>query len=215
MKKVLLGLFALSTMAMAQNYFDGNNNLYLKAGFDIAEKYDVISSGEIDANDSKSDDLGFELAAEFTRDFMSNLELGLGIAYQEHGEPKDKKYYDWLKISAPGYSSIPLYFVGKYNFKIKSDIKTFIKFNLGYSFNDIDGEFVRNADIQPLYNDISKASAKVEDGMYLGIGAGFEINNFVTELDYKTNKAEISSEGNKFGYDYSRVTLSFGYKFNF
>lgn len=214
MKKVLLGLFALSTMAMAQNYFDGNNNLYLKAGFDIAEKYDVISSGEIDANDSKSDDLGFELAAEFTRDFMSNLELGLGIAYQEHGEPKDKKYYDWLKISAPGYSSIPLYFVGKYNFKIKSDIKPFIKFNLGYSFNDIDGKFVSTMP-QPMADVVSKVPAKVEDGMYLGIGAGVEVDNFVTELNYKINKGEVSYEGTNYDYDYSRVTLSFGYKFNF
>ena len=55
--------------------------------------------------------------------------------------------------------------------------------------------------------------------MYYGIGAGAEYNNFVVDLMYKVNRAEIkvNDEGDRIkkDLDYSRVTLSVGYKFNF
>ena len=34
------------------------------------------------------DRLGFDLTAEVTREFYPNLELGLGLSYQDHGRPE-------------------------------------------------------------------------------------------------------------------------------
>lgn len=212
MKKVLLGLFAISAVTMAQNYFEGTN-LYLKAGVDIAGEYDVLKDVDgYDYNEEDSDGTGFELAVELTKEVLPNFELGLGLSYQDHSEPKDKTYSGIGKVSMPGYSSVPLYLTGKYNFPTETAIKPFIKADLGYSFNDIDGDCVLMIDGEKPEN----IPGKVEDGVYFGIGAGVEYNNFVTELIYKVNKADIKdNEGYKTNYDYSRVTLSFGYKFNF
>ena len=59
----------------------------------------------------------------------------------------------------------------------------------------------------------------VDNGLYYGLGAGVEYNNFVVELMYKVNRAEVQHEYNgkkssKYDYDYSRTTLSFGYRFD-
>ena len=62
-------------------------------------------------------------------------------------------------------------------------------------------------------------ATEVNNGLYYGIGAGAEYNNFVVDLMYKVNRAEIkvNDEGDRIkkDLDYSRVTLSVGYKFNF
>ena len=62
-------------------------------------------------------------------------------------------------------------------------------------------------------------STSIDNGMYYGIGAGMEYNDFLVEIMYKVNKADVKvTDGvDKVSgdLDYSRVTLSFGYKFNF
>lgn len=212
MKKVLLGLFALSAVSMAQNYFEGTN-LYLKVGTDIVGEYDELEYSGVKFNEKDADGMGYELAVEFTKNVAPNFELGFGLAYQDHNEPKDKVYTGIAKISMPGYTSIPLYVTGKYNFVTESNVKPYIKTDLGYSFNDIDGD-LKLTDLSD--NSTETGSGKVENGLYFGFGAGLEYNNFVTELMYKINTAEIKDdEGDKYDYDYSRITLSFGYKFNF
>ena len=86
-------------------------------------------------------------------------------------------------------------------------------------------------------NDISRGFSKyvdveVENGLYWGAGFGFEYNNWITELMYQVNYAEVEFTVNqpidpdlgadidvtkdfKDDLDYSRVTLSLGYTFNF
>ena len=130
----------------------------------------------------------------------------------------------------PGYTSIPLYVVAKYNFDAINNFVPYIKTNLGYSFNDEDGDLKVHGTInEPFENDPDyivteewgrKADVKIENGLYYGIGAGFEYNNFTMDLMYQVNQAEAEitldeNEKIKKDYDYSRVTLSFGYKFNF
>lgn len=205
MKKVLLGLAVVSSMAMAGE----GTNLYLKTGLDISGKFDKVEIGKEPANKSESDRLGFDLTAEVTREFYPNLELGLGLSYQDHGRPESINLQG-EKIQNAGYKSLPLYGVVKYNIPLESNIKPYLKADLGYSFNFDEKDLKVNQD---------SYKTSVENGLYYGLGAGAEYNNFVVELMYKVNRADIQyeNEGNKsskYDYDYSRTTLSFGYRFD-
>ena len=233
MKKVLFGLFALSTVAMA-----AETNLYLRAGADLNGEYDVINYEGTKVNKDEADDFSWEIAVEATREIYPKVELGLGLAYQKHGDAKSafnhevygENEWDDTTLEMAGYTSIPLYIVAKYNFDAINNFVPYIKANLGYSFNDEDGDLKVHGTInEPLENNPDyivteewggKADVKIENGLYYGIGAGFEYNNFTMDLMYQVNEAEAEitlPENEKFkkDYDYSRVTLSFGYKFNF
>lgn len=225
MKKVLLGLFALSTVAMA-----AETNLYLRAGADLNGEYDVINYEGTKVNKDEADDFSWEIAVEATREIYPKVELGLGLAYQKHGDAKSafnhevygENEWDDTTLEMPGYTSIPLYVVAKYNFDAINNFVPYIKANLGYSFNDEDGDFKMSglSEDGTLEGEV-KGNVKIDDGLYYGIGAGFEYNNFTMDLMYQVNEAEAEvtvSEldvKTKKDYDYSRVTLSFGYKFNF
>ena len=196
MKKILFGLVVLSSIAMAEE----GTNLYLKTGVDISSKFknDYIR-GEV-SNRSADGDGGFEFAIEGTREIYPNLELGLGIALQDHGDP-DKVNLSYNQkfqvIKNTGYKSLPLYTVAK----------------LGYAYN-----FGEKDAIETWDGPIAKTS--VDNGLYYGLGAGIEYNNFLFEVMHKVNKADINysfNDGEKLkkSYDYSRTTLSIGYKFNF
>ncbi len=252
MKKVLLGLFALSAVAMAENYFEGTN-LYLKAGVDVWQDYETVSYyGETVTND-EADSLGYEIGVEVTREVLPNFELGLGLSYQDHGDTKYKKLspytvdesdYDDIinaefgpdttfdgvsseEVKVGSYKSIPLYITGKYNIPLESNVKPYIKADLGYSFNfdETDTKYRDNVSgkingTTPVAATLSETfNTSIDNGMYYGIGAGAEYNNFMVELMYKVNKADVEvTVGNEKisgDLDYSRVTLSFGYKFNF
>lgn len=226
MKKVLFGLLALSSIAMASE-----TNLYLRAGGDFLGEYEVVSENSIKANSDEVDNFSWEIALEATREVYSNFELGLGLAYQKHGDAKSafnhEEYgigeYDDTTLEMPGYTSIPLYLVAKYNFNAINNFVPYVKAHLGYSFNNDDGNLKGYGTIVEPNNPIDKwfdeAKVKIDDGLYYGLGAGFEYNNFTMDLMYQVNLAEaeidLVSEKIKKDYDYSRVTLSFGYKFDF
>ena len=221
MKKVLLGLAALSCVSLAAE----GTNVYLKAGADVFQRFDEVKYEGEKLNKDKGDDFGYELTVEVMREVYPNLELGLGLSYLDHGDPKKNTTGDWildntgdlydLKTEIKGFKSVPLYAVAKYNFPVEGNIKPYIKADLGYSFNSDKGD----VKISVLGEGSTKCSTKVENGLYYGIGAGAEYNNFVVDLMYKVNRAEIkiSDEGDRIkkDLDYSRVTLSVGYKFNF
>lgn len=206
MKKVLLGLAVVSSMAMAGE----GTNLYLKTGLDISGKFDKVEVAPGQSlNKSESDRLGFDLTTEVTKEFYPNLELGLGLSYQDHGRPEAGKVGNY-KFQNTRYKSLPIYGVAKYNIPMESNIKPYLKADLGYSFN---------FDEKDLKVENEKIKMSVDNGLYYGLGAGVEYNNFVVELMYKVNRAEVQHEYNgkkssKYDYDYSRTTLSFGYRFD-
>lgn len=161
--------------------------------------------------------MGYELTFEATREIYPNLEFGAGISYQNHGSTKalvDREYD--VKLDMPKFSSVPIYLVTKYNIPTNSNIKPYLKADLGYSFNHSSGSFkVTEYDLE----ETRKFSSDIKNGLYFGIGAGVEYNNFVADLMYKINKAKFETSTpygkTKDDFDYSRVTLSVGYKFNF
>lgn len=205
MKKILLGMVILSFSAMAAE----ETNLYLKTGLDISGKFEKVELGKGNyVNKSEDDKGGFEFTAEATREFYPNLELGLGLSYQDHGRPEGvSSNRTWIQNT--GYKSLPVYAVAKYNIPLESNIKPYLKADLGYSFNFDEKELKADRNMK----------TSIDNGLYYGLGAGAEYNNFVVELMYKVNKADVQYKvggqtSPKFDYDYSRTTLSVGYKFD-
>ena len=111
MRKFLLVAGLLASMAV---YAEGNK-VEVRAGFDFGSTfqhnyYDV-------SEDAK---FSYELGAEYRRELPYNFELGVGLAYQDHGKLKSKSNYRGsYSYTTEGdlYDSIPLYVTGRYNFK--------------------------------------------------------------------------------------------------
>lgn len=186
-------------------------NIYLKVGADLNGKFKKMSHEGASFNKKDSNDFSWEFAMEGTKEVYPNLELGIGLAYQAHGKPKseNKKYNLGDEL---GYSSIPLYLTGKYNFRTYSEVIPFIKADFGYSYNS------SSSDTEVFSKASGISDIDIKHGLYYGLGAGIEYNSFIMELMYKVNKAEgeitfNNSKQIKDDLDYSRVTLSFGYKF--
>ncbi|MGL5278344.1 MAG: outer membrane beta-barrel protein [Cetobacterium sp.] len=217
-------------------------NIYGKVGLDVWSEYDEWKSnddyGNTKFNKKDTKDLGFEIALEGTRNITNNFELGLGVAYQNHAKPKSRTITDfdgnWSSTNEtemPKFDSVPLYAIAKYNFETGTAWKPYLKATLGYSFN------IKDKDAKDFYSytssyeqDIyeesgsSKFKTDIENGLYYGVGAGVEYENFYVDLMYQVNEAkaklkeEYDGESYDFGkkdFDYSRVTLGFGYKFSF
>lgn len=206
MKKVLLGLFAISMVASAQGY-----NVNVKAGADIMPEYSTFNNEWSDFNKKDADSTGFEIAVEGTKEVMPNLDAGLGIAYQRHGEVEAETYLgEVLFDSVTIYDSIPVYALVKYTFKTYENKSFYVKGNLGYSFN-------LNEEDLDWFTDIT-VNSDVDNGLYWALGTGMEVDNWNVELMYQVNyaDAEFSYQGEAYSddLDYSRITLSVGYEFN-
>lgn len=221
MKKVLFGLVALSAVSLAQ----GDMYLNARLGVDLGAKYDDVSSngvrmindGDTILND-KTDGFGGELALEGYKSLTDNFDLGLGLAYQFHADRdnQDVKYtYGEVQTSGVEYDSIPIYLIAKYNFNLNSDIKPYLKANFGYSFNFNASDL----EIKEDGFDDEKISSDVDNGLYWGVGGGFEYNNFTVDLMYLVTKSKSEVKASPFyegkeNNDYGRVVLSAGYRFN-
>lgn len=189
-----------------------DKHIYLRVGGDIASKYSKYKVDSIKVSNGKTKGFGYELAVEGTQNITDNLEVGLGLAYQSHSKNKTYNGNDFTAKMGK-YDSIPLYVTGKYNFDTESALKPYLKANLGYSLNinESKTKFTDNTGTDSI-------KTKVKNGLYTGIGAGIEYNNYLVDLMYQRNfaKASFSETDSNFKskLDYSRVTLSVGYKFN-
>lgn len=224
MKKMLfgLGVFVLGTTV-----FGEENHLYLKAGGNIFSRYSKYSEKGVATTEDrltkgKTKGFGYELAIEGTRDISNNIEVGLGIAYQNNNKTKNYSFTaDGVKSTTTvgKYDSVPLYVLGKYNFESINDWKPYVKMNLGYTFN-INEDKTKMVYTEGNENRNYSFKTKVKNGLYFGIGAGAEYNNFLIDLTYSVNhgKAQIIEDAAKTKYqhfDFGRVILSAGYKFDF
>lgn len=237
MKKILLGLFALSAVSFAMD-----ENIYLKIGGDLAGGYTAYKIDGETVLKKGGKGLGWEIALEATDQYTDNFEFGVGLGYQDHGKGKtghlpDEYYPQFVdNIKFNGYYSGVLYFTGKYKFQPINNFTPYIKGNLGWSFNNtkngsvkIDGwDYFDTQNGKTTAKKFSDSfNTKVKNGLYTGAGIGFEYNEiFTVDLMYQLNKAKLQidipdedNNGNEFyekyssKYDYSRVTLSVGVKF--
>ena len=213
MKKILLGTVLVSSIAMGAE----GTNLYLKAGSDFWQRFDIMKpEGSAAANKKGADDFGYEFTAEITKEIYPNIEVGAGISYQDHGSPEKVILDNYARLNVPDLKSTPLYVTAKYNIPTGATFRPYLKTDLGYSFNRISNKF-RVED--PVWNESWEFSTKIKNGMYFGIGTGVEYNNFTADIMYKINRSEMKVDAPngsfKKSLDYSRVVLSLGYKFNF
>lgn len=217
MKKLLLIIFLLtgSSLALAAN-------IQIKSGVDFLGNFDKLAGKSYDSKGT-----GWDITLEGTESITENLEIGVGLSYQDHGgldknikkENPDRSYEN-RKI--PGYSSFPVYLTAKYKFRNNSAIKPYVKVDFGYSFNVTDGKYKytyyeRNL-LSPSGYDMIRSEeqdTEYKNGIYYGIGVGFEYNDFLVELMHKNNRGEIKAGTYKEKIEYDRITLSIGYRFNF
>lgn len=141
----------------------------------------------------------------------------------------------------PGFDSLPLYVIGKYSFENVNYYgwRPYVKADLGWSYNMERGETRSKSSLTigstgPTIEEgeftfpelVGDGYAKIENGLYWGAGFGAENDNWTIDLMYKVNTAKakggfripdlgddslVSTFSEKI--DYSRVTLSVGYKF--
>ncbi|WP_427171915.1 PorT family protein [Fusobacterium nucleatum] len=230
MKKILLGIFAIMSIStMAAN---NGVNVYGRLGLDVYSHYNKYSQDVVDgdgdffctASIRDKGKMAPSIAIEVTKDLNSNFEVGLGIGYVSRGKRDykedfpDSGYYYEGKM--PAINSIPLYLTGKYKFDTNSNVKPYIKADLGYSFNRMKNSFdvmvPGDGDTYP-YNRV-----KAKNGLYTAIGLGVEYNNITADLSYVFTAAKVKTSGvvdedenRTLKANNSAIRLTVGYKFSF
>lgn len=214
MRKIIFGLFAISTLSLAQIQ---KPFVTIKAGLDVGGRYTPIKKEGIKFSEEKAKSAicGGEIAVELTKNVTENFEYGVGAGYQKHNTPKDKKIPAVATVSSVGFQSFPVYLTAKY-FIPDIENKVYIKADLGYSFNN-----VTDKNITISFDDekkISTSPIKIKNGAYYGAGLGIEVDNFIAEIMYKVNTSKLAdkeknSESKEYTYNYSRVTFLAGVKF--
>ena len=189
MKKFLLGLLVLSS---AVSFANQGINVYGKFGVDVVSRFNKLSDeGETFVKGKGK--VAPAIFLEATKNVTSNFEAGLGIGYiwrgKENYEFEDSDGKTTGKF--PRYNSVPLYLTGKYNFNLDSEVKPFVKADLGYSLNR--AKKFTGKDFYKMTNTTEDFSEKIKfkNGLYASVGVGFEYRNFVTELDYVHTTAKI------------------------
>ena len=98
-----------------------------------------------------------------------------------------------------------------------------MKANLGYSINSGD----TNVKLNNMYPGklVEKYNSKMKEKIYYGVGLGIEYKNFLVDLTYNITQSEAEEKiynyedkegfNNDYDFDIKKLTLSFGYQFNF
>ena len=226
MKKVLLGLFVLASVSAVAAE---GVNVYGRLGLDVYSHYNKI----VDENNGETmlkakGKLAPSIAVEVTKDLGSNFETGLGLGYVWHGKRDykinnvvgdDGNEYEEDRGKYPAINSIPLYVTGKYKFDTGSDIKPYVKVDLGYSFNKMKksmigtGKNLTTGDT----GTVTVEGLKAKNGLYAGIGVGVEYNNITADLSYVFTgaKYKYKDESDADKANNGAVRLTVGYKFAF
>ena len=216
MKKLLVVLGLIASVAL---YAEGNK-VEVRGGADFATTFSHNFN-----NVSENTDFSYELALEYRKELPYNFELGLGIAYQDHGKLKSQTtgYPTYnTEVSGDLYDSIPLYVTAKYNFKNSSEFTPYVKANLGYSFNINDGSLsLKETSRLTGISYSSNFDVDVKDGFYYGLSTGVEYKGFIVDLAYQVNYSDVDlkdANGNtrfSSSADFNRFTLGLGYNFGF
>ena len=217
MKKVLLGLFALASVSAVATE---GVNVYGRLGLDVYSHYNKFTDENGKAAVKAKGKVAPSIALEVTKDLGSNFEAGLGLGYVWHGKRDYKVTDDENEYTAkfPAINSIPLYVTGKYKFDTGSDIKPYVKADLGYSFNKMKKSIaVTEKDLTTGETEtVTVEGLKAKNGLYAGIGAGVEYNNVTADLSYVFTGAKYKDiDGDTAKANKGALRLTVGYKFAF
>ena len=218
MKKVLLGLFALASVSAVAAE---GVNVYGRLGYDVYSHYNkIVDEDNGETLVKAKGKVAPSIALEVTKDLGSNFEAGLGLGYVWHGKRDYKETDDKDEYTAkfPAINSIPLYVTGKYKFDTGSDIKPYVKADLGYSFNKMKKSIaVTEKDLTTGETEtVTAEGLKAKNGLYAGIGAGVEYNNVTADLSYVFTGAKYKDiDGDTAKANKGALRLTVGYKFAF
>ncbi len=233
MKKVLLGLFALASVSAVAAE---GVNVYGRLGLDVYSHYNKVTGEDGEVTVKAKGKVAPSIAVEVTKDLGSNFEAGLGLGYVWHGKRDYKESDIYMDIyegeneeiikvgkseakgKIPAINSIPLYVTGKYKFDTGSDIKPYIKADLGYSFNKMKKSMtVTEKKLTTGETETYTEGLKAKNGLYAGVGVGVEYNNVTADLSYVFTGAKYKyTDGSDADKANNRaVRLTVGYKFAF
>jgi len=211
LKKLFLLLIVLSNISFAKSNFYINP----KIGIDLVSRYEKIDDDNKNSLlGDKTKGFGGEVAIEGYKILNESIDLGLGVAYQDHSDRKHFDYTSNVDTSGVQYKSIPVYLAGRYNFLLESKTKPYLRANLGYSFNFNSSDLEEKNSVN---DQTEKTAIDIDGGLYYGIGTGIEYKDYTIELMYAINQCKSSIDGShsKDRTDYDRISLLIGYRFNF
>ena len=203
MKKILLGLLVLSS---AVTFANQGINVYGKFGVDVVSRFNKISE-EGETLIKSRGKVAPAIFLEATKNVTPDFEAGLGVGYIWRGKENFEFEDSDDKVT------------GKYNFNLNSEIKPYVKADLGYSFNR--AKKSTGTDLDKMTNTVEDFSEKIKfkNGLYASVGVGLEYRNFVTELAYVHTTAKIKWDDEDGSdterYNNNALRLTVGYKFNF
>lgn len=229
-KNLLIAGILISSAAMANG-----NVIEVRLGGDLKNTYTVEYNGKREELNKSIYKNGIEVVTEYRKEILPNFELGGGVvvkratidrtSFYEELKKEDPNPNNKLDLTVKNIVSVPVYAVAKYNFNNSTSVKPYVKAKLGYAFNK--GGF--SAKLKKEYSEMGM-EMKFGDGdeVYLGLGTGVEIKNFVVDLSYNSTNMRVSSDFKEVsgsGREQSNhilatvknhsVTLSVGYLFKF
>lgn len=187
MKKILLILgFILTTSLLAA--MDYNVIGGIQGGALL------IKDSNSEEYQSQSADYTFGLEVE--RKLKNNNRIGLGVKYQTAFDA-DSTTFGKSEIA----KTIPVYLLGKVG-------KThYFKGELGYSIA-IEGNYIDK--VESTFN----KTVKLGNGLYAGVGCGYEKKKLFTELTYTVTTVNyVNHKNERYLYANNSLSLSLGYKF--
>ena len=195
-KNLLIAGILVSSVAMANG-----NVIEVRLGGDLKNTYIMEYNGKGEEANKSIYKNGVEVVTEYRKEILPNFELGGGVAVKratidrasfyeevkkEFPNPNNK-----LDLTVKNIVSVPVYAVAKYNFNNSTSVKPYVKAKLGYVFSK--GGFSAKLKKE---NEEIKMDIKFGDGdeVYLGLGTGVEIKNFVVDLSYNSTNMRTSSD---------------------
>ena len=223
MKKILLIIGLIGSLSFA-----GQNVIEIRGGYDLSSSTNFDDDGASEYDLDKFVESGYYFGLEYRREVLTNFQIGAGLEYRrsDMDQPGNRREISEnidYSYDSDSLTSIPVYITARYNFRNFTDITPYIKVNLGYSFNS--GETSINLNNMYSGKLVEEYNSKMKDKIYYGIGVGIEYKNFLVDLTYDITQSEAEEKiynyedkegfNNDYDFDIKKLTLSFGYQFNF
>lgn len=203
LKKILIFLLtSLSILAYHKELRLGTNL------FGVYEKNPLI-------NDSHFAIGGLNASVEFLQAITFGLQLGVGIAYQEHGSSVeitgDTNKANQLDSNL--YNSIPVF--ASIKWLIGRNYGVYGKAHFGYSFNTKKALIGNDVGDKNSTNPRERLLGEldIEDGSYFSLGFGVQLDLILLEAAYERTTANVKIHNRNHSLDYHRVSFYVGLRF--
>lgn len=189
MKKILLGLFLLSSMSFA-------NAITLYGGFDFNGELESKTGGVRTTDDAEeiSYEIGIENHVTLLKNYGSKVEVGTGMKLESSIILDDNSNDTYA-------TTLPVYLSGKVSMNLQKGIALYTQGRVGYNF-------VFKGDI------LKDQNKDVDGGLYTSIGIGLKIEDLDIGLSYGVSRFSTeNSAGVNTDHEYSKTALTVGYEF--